>query len=209
MRLRAHPSCPHRDSAIHLGIIHQLDDWSAATLVKGGATTIRRSALPRYPRERLPGVSARCRRSHSIQLTAILNAAHTWRIRSSLRRPIFSTKWEMETLSTESRFTAQRRLMGSSPGSSTTSLGRLRTVDVHGAISERRRRGMAALRDSTTTGLLWMSGSSHHQSSPRSGNRLTRIPHEDETRSGCPTHLPHRSGHRHTPRTQRQSHLHD
>lgn len=154
-------------------------------------------------------VSAGSRTRHSPQLRATLSAEQTWRIRSSLRRPIFSTKFEIETLSTESKFTAQRRPIGSSPGSSTTSLGRLRTVVVHGAISERRRRGMAASRDSTTTGLLSISGSSHHHSSPRSGNKLTKRPREHEMRSDCPTHPPHQSGNRHKPHTRRQSHLHD
>lgn len=171
---------------------------------------IRKKVFPRCQSETSPeNVSTSSRTSHSPQLTATLSAAQTWRMRSSLRRPIFSTKLEIETLSTESKFTAQRRLIGSSPGSSTTSLGRLRTVVVHGAISERRRRGMAAFRDSTTTGLPWISGSSHHQSSPRSGNKLTKWPREYEMHSDCPTHLLHQSGNHHKPHMQRQSHLHD
>jgi hypothetical protein len=110
---------------------------------------------------------------YSPQLTATLSAEQIWRIRPSLRRPILSTKIDIETLSTESRLTAQRRSIGSSPGSRTTSLGRLRIVVVHGAINVRRNLGMAASREITTTGLLCISGNSHHQSSPRSGIGVT------------------------------------
>ncbi len=49
----------------------------------------------------------------------------------------------METLSTESRFTALRRPIGSCSGSRTTSLGKPRMVVVHGAMSARRNRGIA------------------------------------------------------------------
>jgi len=92
--------------------------------------------------------------TYAPQLTAMSSAEQIWRIRPSLRRPILSTKIEIETLSTESRLTAQRRLIGSSPGSRTTSLGRLRIVVVQGATNVRRNLGMAASREITTTGLL-------------------------------------------------------
>src|SRR5436190_15307477 len=51
--------------------------------------------------------------------------------------------------------------------SSTTSLASPRIVVVHGATSVRRRRGMAASRESTTTGRRPISAGSHHQPSPR------------------------------------------
>ena len=58
----------------------------------------------------------------------------------------------MDALSTESRSTAQRRGIGSSAGSSTTSLAGPRIVVVHGATSARCNRPMAASREITTTG---------------------------------------------------------
>ncbi len=90
-------------------------------------------------------------------------------MRWSLRRPIRSTRTPIETLSTESRLAAERLGTGSSAGSRTTSLWRPRIVVVHGAINARPSRGIAASRDSTTTGRRPTSGSSHHQISPRRG----------------------------------------
>ena len=76
---------------------------------------------------------------------------------------------------------------GSSPGSSSTSLGIPRIVVVHGPISARRSRGIAASRDSTTTGRRPISGSSHHQTSPRVGRAVTTRRRPRETRRGRPT----------------------
>ena len=80
-----------------------------------------------------------------------------------------STRRPTATLSTESRLTAERSGIGSSPGSSTTSLARPRMVVVQGPTTARRRRPMAASRERTTTGRRPMSGGSHHQTSPRCG----------------------------------------
>jgi len=96
------------------------------------------------------------------------------RIRASASRPRRLTKMATETLSRESRLTAERRGTGSESGSRTTSLGSPRIVVVHGATSVRRSRGIAASRDMTTTGRRPTSGSSHHQSSPRVGSPLMR-----------------------------------
>lgn len=130
-------------------------------------------------------------------------------MRPSLRRPILSTKIDIETLSTESRFTAQRRLTGSSPGSRTISLGKFRTVVVHGAIKVRRNLGMAASRDITTTGLLGISGNSYHQTSPRKGEGVTRWLRQLEMPRGCPTHRFRRSGIRRMRHRRRQSRSRD
>jgi hypothetical protein len=87
-----------------------------------------------------------------LQSTATSSAAQICRMRWSLSRPMRSTSTPTETLSTESRLTALRRGIGSSPGSRTTSLARPRIVVVHGATSARPSRGIAASRDSTMTG---------------------------------------------------------
>ncbi len=110
------------------------------------------------------------------QSTATSRALQSCRILTSPRRPIRSVRALRPTLSIESKLATQCRGTGSSPGSRTTSLGKPRTVVVHGAMAALRRRGMAASRDNTTTGLRPMSGSSHHQTSPRAGNELkTRL----------------------------------
>ena len=111
------------------------------------------------------------RRGQAVESTATSSATQTSRIRSSLSRPSRSTSIAIDTLSTESRLIALRRLIGSSAGSRTTSLGRPRMVVVHGATSARRSRGIAESLESTTTGRRPISGSSHHQSSPRRGSR--------------------------------------
>ncbi len=71
------------------------------------------------------------------QATAIARAAQISRIRSSATRPKRSTRIAIETLSIESRLTAERSGTGSSPGSRSTSLGRFRMLVVHGAMSAR------------------------------------------------------------------------
>jgi len=107
------------------------------------------------------------------QSTATSSARQISRIRMPLSAPIRSTSTVGDTDSIESMFTAHRRPIGSSPGSRTTSLGKPRIVVVHGAMSARCSRGMAASRDRTTTGRRPISGGSHHHSSPRSGRELT------------------------------------
>lgn len=79
----------------------------------------------------------RIRPAHAWQSTATANAAQISRIRASASRPSRSTSTPRETLSTESRLTAERLGTGSSPGSRTTSLGRARIVVVHAATSVR------------------------------------------------------------------------
>ncbi len=117
------------------------------------------------------------------QSTATSSASQSCRILRSASRPILSVSTPRATLSIESKLTTQCCGTGSSPGSRTTSLGKPRTVVVHGAMTVRRRRGIAASRDNTTTGLRPMSGSSHHQTSPRAGNELTaRLPQPGTTR---------------------------
>ena len=116
------------------------------------------------------------RRSHQpTQSTATSRASQTSRILESAKRPTRSTSTPIETLSTESRFTAERWEIGSSPGSRTTSLARPRMVVVHGATSARRSRGIAASRDRTTTGRRPTSPSSHHHTSPRVGSVVTTL----------------------------------
>jgi len=125
------------------------------------------------------------------QLTATSSASQISRIRSPDSRPKRSMSTPTETLSTESRFTADRRGTGSPGGSTTTSLGRPRIVVVHGAMRLLRSRGMAASRESTTTGRREMSGSSHHQISPLAG-RLTKFQPLCGTWPSRPTHPAHR-----------------
>ncbi len=124
---------------------------------------------------------------HREQSTATSSAAQIARIRVSASRPSRLTNVATETLSTESRFTAERRGIGSDPGSSTTSLASPRMVVVHGATSARRSRGIAASRDSTTTGRRPTSASSHHQTSPRAGSVLTTRRQPGATTPGRPT----------------------
>jgi len=115
-------------------------------------------------------------------------------MRCALRVPSRSTKSAIDTLSTESRFTADRSGTGSSPGSKMTSLGNSRMVVVQGATNARPRRGMATSRDRTTTGRRPMSGSSHHHSSPRRGMLLTWPLPPNGTRPGRPSRQAHRAG---------------
>lgn len=110
------------------------------------------------------------------------------RIRASASRPRRSTSTATETLSTESRLTADRRGTGSASGSRTTSLASPRMVVVHGPTRARRRRGIAASRERTTTGRRPMSGSSHHHTSPRAGSGFMTCSPRVATTSGHPTH---------------------
>ncbi len=103
--------------------------------------------------------------------TATERAAQISFIRVSRNRPNRLTRMATETLSTESRFTAERRGTGSLAGSSTISLSRPRIVVVHGATSARRCRGITASREGTTTGRRPISTISHHHTSPGGGER--------------------------------------
>ncbi len=115
-------------------------------------------------------------------------------MRASATRPRRSTRIAIETLSIESRLTAERSGTGSSPGSRRTSLGRFRMVVVHGAMSARRWRGMTASRDKMTTGLRPISGISHHHTSPRPGRSVMRLQPPVGTRPSLPTRRVHRAG---------------
>jgi hypothetical protein len=185
---------------------------SATTLASGrGCAPIRRSACraPTRPSSRTGQAPRVMRRGQPSQATATSSAEQTSSIRRSLSRPSRSTSVPTETLSTESRFTAEGRGIGSSPGSSSTSLGIPRIVVVHGPISVRRRRGIATSRDSTTTGRRPTSGTSHHQTSPRAGRELTTRRQRLETRRDRPTHRACRAAIRRKPRMQRRSRRRD
>ncbi len=133
-------------------------------------------------------------RSSYRQSTATSSAWQISRIRIPLSAPIRSTSTAVDTDSIESRLTAQRRPIGSSSGSSTTSLGRPLIVVVHGATSARRSRGMAASRDRTRTGRRPISGGSHHHSSPWTGTTLTWPKPRVGTKRDRPSHLRRQSG---------------
>jgi hypothetical protein len=124
------------------------------------------------------------------------------RIRMPARRPSRLTSTATETLSIESKFATQRRGIGSDSGSRITSLASPRMVVVQGATSARRRRGIAASRDSTTTGRRPISAISHHHTSPRAGSDLTSLQRLAATTLDRPTrrarrpdacHRPHSS----------------
>jgi hypothetical protein len=136
---------------------------------------------------------------HSEQSTATASAAQICRIRLSANRPRRSMRTAIDTLSTESRLTAERCGMGSSTGSRTTSLARRRIVVVQGATNARRSRGIATSRDRTTTGRLPASASSHHHTSPRAGSVIRRQPLLAETMQGRPIRPARQSG---APRTR-------
>lgn len=185
---------------------------SSAATTRAGASARSRSriasstpfgARPPYPPSDLGG---RVRMtSQAEQATATPSAAQTCRMRPSLRRPKRSTSVPIETLSTESRLTAESIGIGSSPGSSTTSLGILRTVVVHGPIKARRSLGIAASRDKTTTGRRAISGSSHHQTSPLAGSGVTMPQRQHGMMQGLPTHQPPQVGARRRRRKQHQA----
>lgn len=115
-------------------------------------------------------------------------------MRTPLSAPIRSTSTAVDTDSIESRFTAQRRPIGSTPGSRMTSLGKPRIVVVHGAMSARRRRGIAASRDRTTTGRRPISEGSHHHNSPRATTALTLTKRHVGMRRGRPIRLHRQMG---------------
>lgn len=130
-------------------------------------------------------------------------------ILASDSRPIRSTRTAIDTLSTESRLTADGSGTGSSPGSSLTSLIRPRIVVVHGATRARRCRGMTASRDSTTTGLRPMFRGSHHHTSPRAGSGLTCVPQLPGMTQDRPMRLPDQAAHHRKLRSSRRSGLLD
>jgi hypothetical protein len=136
--------------------------------------------------------------THS-QAVATASAAQISLIRAPLSTPIRSISTATDTDSTESRLTALLRPIGSSPGSSTTSLGKPRIVVVQGATSARRRRGMAASRDNTTTGRRPICGGSHHHTSPRRGRSFTLRLRHCGTSPDRPTRPLRRWGGRRTP----------
>jgi hypothetical protein len=65
---------------------------------------------------------------------------------------------------------------------------------VQGATSARRSRGIAASRDSTTTGRRPISASSHHHTSPRPGSALTRRQPRAAKTPGRPIRRAHQRG---------------
>lgn len=133
----------------------------------------------------------------------------TSRMRVSASLPIRCTSIASGRLSTESRFTAQRRGTGSSPGSSTTSLTKPRTFVVHGATSALRCRGIAASRESTTTGRRPIAGISHHHTSPRAGSAVTIAQPPRGTRPNRPIHRAQSADACHKWRSFRRSLPHD
>lgn len=161
-----------------------------------------RTLLSHSPRSCMTSLAAsRCISclNQARQSTATSSARQTSAMRTSASRPRRPTRTAIETLSTESRFTAERFGTGSSAGSSTTSLGNPRMVVVHGATMARRSRGIAASLDRTTTGRRPTSVSSHHHTSPRAGISFTtqQLPHG--TMRGLPSRRPREAGARHRP----------
>lgn len=147
--------------------------------------------------------------AYRTQSTATDNAVQISRMRSSPNLPRRSVSVPIETLSTESRFTADRSGIGSSPGSSGTSLASPRIVVVHGAISALRSLGMAASRERTTTGRRAISGRSHHHTSPLAGRSFTTTRQPGETMPSRPIRQTHRVEGRHKQRRRRQFRLLD
>jgi hypothetical protein len=133
-----------------------------------------------------------------VQPVAMTRAEQICRIRSGLRQPRREVRMVKATFSTESRLTAVSRDTGSWPGSSSTSLSRPRSVVVHGAIKERRSRGIVMLRDSITTGRRPISGISQHHNSPLCGQVVTKLRHHDGTKQGPPIRRAHRADGLHT-----------
>ncbi len=184
-----------------------------------GRHTVRpeRSSCRRSRRGQSTGAQKKVRSSgavanrprHAWQSTATPKAAQISHIRASPNRPSRSTSTPTETLSTESRLTADRFGTGSSPGSRSTSLASARIVVVQGATSARRSRGIAASRERTTTGRLPISGNSHHHSSPRAGVWLMRRRQPGKTTPSRPTHRARRSGNGHRRRNWRRSRWRD
>jgi hypothetical protein len=134
---------------------------------------------------------------YRLQSTATANAEQISRMRSSPNLPSRSVSVPTETLSTESRFTADRTGIGSSPGSSCTSLASPRIVVVHGAINAFRSLGIATSLERTTTGRREISGSSHHHTSPLAGRPFTTKPQPREMTPSRPIRPTHPGDARH------------
>ncbi len=178
--LRRMPLPRRHDHRAFLPALGHSDSDSTWTYESGSGQIHRQghprlSGSPRTVRKRWTSsssTSASSARGSGLQpdrSTATEWAAQISFIRVSRNRPNRLTRMATETLSTESRFTAERRGRGSSGGSSTTSLSSPRIVVVHGATSARRCRGITASRDRTTTGRRPISTISHHHTSPRGG----------------------------------------
>jgi hypothetical protein len=133
------------------------------------------------------------------QPTAIARATHTSRIRASLSVPSRFVSAPTPTFSTESRLTDDLFGMGSSPTSSTTSLRSPRMLVVHGATRVLLSRGIATSLEITTTGRRGISGSSHHQTSPRTGKPITMMTLHHGRRRDRPTRRELRSVDHRTP----------
>ena len=146
---------------------------------------------------------------YSEQSTATASAAQTCRIRSSANRPTLSTRTATDTLSNESRLTAQRRGIGSVSGSRTTSLASPRIVVVQGATTARRSLGIATSRESTTTGRRPISDNAHHHTSPRFGSCVTRCSPPSARSRDRPTRLADQPDFRHRRRSQHRSRVPD
>ena len=155
-----------------------------------------------------------------MQATATSRARQICRMRSSLNRPSRSTRCAWGAPSIESRLTAETRSTGSSPGSSTISLGKPLIVVVHGATIAVASRSNALSRNSTTTGRLPNSGDSSYQTSPHRGRTVVTArtdPRQGSRDPACLATLPaqttpSRPKHRacswecgRTPRKQRRS----
>lgn len=133
------------------------------------------------------------------QSTATARAAQISRMRGSATRPNRWTRMATETLSTESRLTAERSGTGSSPGSRTTSLASPRIVVVQGATSARRCRGITTSRgqhnDRTASDLgdlapldLPPRGEGSHDAAAALRNEA-RSPHPSGSSSGCSSYV--------------------
>ncbi len=178
--LRRMPLPRRHDHRAFLPALGHSDSDSTWTYESGSGQIHRQghprlSGSPRTVRKRWTSsssTSASSARGSGLQpdrSTATEWAAQISFTRVSRNRPNRLARMATETLSTESRFTAERRGRGSSGGSSTTSLSSPRIVVVHGATSARRCRGITASRDRTTTGRRPISTISHHHTSPRGG----------------------------------------
>ena len=138
------------------------------------------------------------------------HAAQISRIRPSPNLPRRWVSVPTETLSTESRFTADSRGIGSSPGSSITSLARPRIVVVHGAIECPPKSGNCGVpRRESRRADREIFGSSHHHTSPLAGRSVTRRPPPHETTPSRPIRPPRRVDVRRKRRTRRRSELRD
>ncbi len=195
--LRRMPLPRRHDHRAFLPALGHSDSDSTWTYESGSGQIHRQghprlSGSPRTVRKRWTSsssTSASSARGSGLQpdrSTATEWAAQISFTRVSRNRPNRLTRMATETLSTESRFTAERRGRGSSGGSSTTSLSSPRIVVVHGATSARRCRGITACE----TGRRRVDGQSRPSRTttpPPGGSAVTNVPRPAETTSGRPT----------------------